>query len=160
MPLWTVVTVRAMILRRALAPVFCCPVSVMTVMAHPRRGKALTGIPAKIEHDLKIVDNGDNPVTSTSNARYYQELKDAIKTVLEHPYFDGVTDCPPVGIYAGGDMKGHKHAFNQADFGEAMKNTGLYEGACNFWSGPCLSLFWKGFAVPCDSATLYAHALI
>lgn len=145
----TVVTVHAMV--RALAPVFQgpgvprpCDCHLPPDMIPPRRWKALkplTGIPAKIEQDLKIVDNGDNPVTSTANAKYYQELKDAIKTVLEHPYFDGVTDCQPVGIYAGGDMKGHKHAFNQADFAEAMSNTGLYEGACNFWSGPRLSSF-------------------
>ena len=121
----------------------CLSLAVLTVPPPPLHGmvphrrRSITGIQAKIEQDLKIVDNGDNPVTATANAKYYQELKEAITAVLEHPFFDGVTDCAPVGIYAGGDMKGHKHAFDQKDFAEAMKNTGLYEASCNVWSGPC-----------------------
>ena len=38
-----------------------------------------------------------------------------------------------MGIFSAGDIKGHKHAFKQEDFQEAMKNTGQYEAACNFW---------------------------
>jgi hypothetical protein len=120
----------------------------------PRRTRR-TGIAAKVEQDLQVADNGDNPVTAMANAKYYHELKEAILTVLDHPYFEDVTEASPVGIFSGGDMKGHKHVFCQKDFTEAMKNTRLYEAACNFWRGPYLlrsgdrrnHLIWGGMAV-------------
>ena len=99
----------------------------------PNDKRVLNHCAAKIERDLNMVDDGENPVTASANAKYYQEFREAVSTVLRHPYFEDVPNENPVGIFSVGDMKGHKHTFLQQDFLEAMKNTGLYEAACNFW---------------------------
>ena len=88
---------------------------------------------AKIDRDLHVQEDSDNQVAAAANAKYYSEFKAAVSTVLQHPFFGTVPAEQPVGIFSAGDIKGHKHAFKQEDFQEAMKNTGQYEAACNFW---------------------------
>lgn len=96
-------------------------------------GVGLDAAFAKIDRDLHVPEDSDNQVAAAANAKYYSEFKAAVNTVLHHTFFETVPTEQPVGIFSAGDMKGHKHAFKQEDFDEAMQNTGQYEASCNFW---------------------------
>jgi hypothetical protein len=70
-----------------------------------------------------------NPISFESNSQLVQTLQENLAIIFDHEEFKKITEVDPLGI----DEGGKQAAFSQESYTTAMKNTGSYKSAGNFW---------------------------